>query len=432
MARINDLHHTPEVLRVATIWLDQCLINDRSLFFSDELWTASNLSELHSCTTPFEMGNHKNYFEKLHSHLQGADRSIFRLSAEVHWFLYLFPLGVTTEFAYADITPPKKKSNINRILGWVGDKAPENHQLLHPSHLSGVGSSGGQFIRQLYSPHEFFLRTMIELKSKPQIERQSFFQEQDGKAWRLAEFCDSLAGGQNSMMRNAFLFLLLPAHFERIISGEHKRGVVQHFFDLIHKQTAEQLDSVNLRLNPLLVDRAIYEIRQSLEKAYPEDIIDFYIPPVKIQMTENGKQIGEWVSISEIKKRLDRNAQPNAPNEDGGSPETATEGETRFYQYFSKNRKSLRNPKLAAFRAQHGHLFCESCDESGGKYDAGIRDSIFEVHHRKKIADYSDEGEITKLDDLAVLCSNCHNAIHSTPTMLDVEEFGAQVRKPNP
>ena len=69
------------------------------------------------------------------------------------------------------------------------------------------------------------------------------------------------------MMRNAFLFLLLPAHFERIISGEHKRGVVQHFFDLIHKQTAEQLDSVNLRLNPLLVDRAIYEIRQSLGSA---------------------------------------------------------------------------------------------------------------------------------------------------------------------
>ena len=33
--------------------------------------------------------------------------------------------------------------------------------------------------------------------------------------------------------------------------------------------------------------------------------------------------------------------------------ETATEGERRLYQYFGRNRRSLRKPKLNAVRAQH-------------------------------------------------------------------------------
>jgi 5-methylcytosine-specific restriction protein A len=47
---------------------------------------------------------------------------------------------------------------------------------------------------------------------------------------------------------------------------------------------------------------------------------------------------------------------------------------------------------------------------------------VCEVHHRRPLAEAS--GPVTtRIEDLAILCANCHRAIHQTRPLLSVEDF---------
>lgn len=77
-----------------------------------------------------------------------------------------------------------------------------------------------------------------------------------------------------------------------------------------------------------------------------------------------------------------------------------------------KKRNSLvRRLKLEDFREKHGNVYCEVCC---------IDDEIvLDVHHEKvKVADMKD-GHVTKLDDLRVVCANCHRKIHGLNITVD-------------
>ena len=59
-----------------------------------------------------------------------------------------------------------------------------------------------------------------------------------------------------------------------------------------------------------------------------------------------------------------------------------------------------------------GHLRCEVCDLEPETLYGGDADSLVDVHH---ILPLSVSGPTrTHLDDLAVLCPNCHRAIHAS------------------
>lgn len=74
------------------------------------------------------------------------------------------------------------------------------------------------------------------------------------------------------------------------------------------------------------------------------------------------------------------------------------------------------------FAKQHGgRLFCEACDfDFLERYGERGRDFI-EGHHKIPIKDLK-EGDKTKVEDIAMLCSNCHRMIHRSP-LITVEEL---------
>lgn len=77
-----------------------------------------------------------------------------------------------------------------------------------------------------------------------------------------------------------------------------------------------------------------------------------------------------------------------------------------------RKRNSLaRRLKLEDFREKHGNIYCEVC---------GIDDElVLDVHHEKvKVADMK-EKHITKLDDLRIVCANCHRKIHGLNITVD-------------
>jgi 5-methylcytosine-specific restriction enzyme A len=89
---------------------------------------------------------------------------------------------------------------------------------------------------------------------------------------------------------------------------------------------------------------------------------------------------------------------------------SAQEGGWKDKLHRVKERRSLREPRLSKMLETHGKYFCECCSIQSP--DAKDPTSILEVHHIVPLAEI-DFIQQTTLEDLAVLCANCHRLIHA-------------------
>ena len=123
---------------------------------------------------------------------------------------------------------------------------------------------------------------------------------------------------------------------------------------------------------------------------------------------------------------------PNADRELGGEDEPeieqAEEGRvlTRVHRSRERSRKLVESKKKVALK-QHGRLFCEACG-----FDFSIRygsagEGLIDVHHTKPVHTLL-PGEVTKLEDLALLCANCHRVIHATRRWLSIDQLRGLIR----
>lgn len=76
---------------------------------------------------------------------------------------------------------------------------------------------------------------------------------------------------------------------------------------------------------------------------------------------------------------------------------------------------SERNKKLrdGAFAAAKG--VCEACERDFSKVLKGQGMRVLQVHHRKQLS-LQDVPVVTRREDLAVVCANCHLLLHLSPT----------------
>jgi hypothetical protein len=95
--------------------------------------------------------------------------------------------------------------------------------------------------------------------------------------------------------------------------------------------------------------------------------------------------------------------------------DTASEGERRLRAHYRRERSNaLRDKKLADTRKLHGKYICALCGTGeNSKYPSIFGQRIFEVHHLSPLSKAATPVRTT-LDDLAVLCANCHRAVHAT------------------
>ena len=83
-----------------------------------------------------------------------------------------------------------------------------------------------------------------------------------------------------------------------------------------------------------------------------------------------------------------------------------------------QNAKAKRQDVLL----REGCLECEVCRFDFAKEHGVLGERFCEVHHRIPLSEV--DGPITpRLDDLAIVCSNCHRMIHRTKPMMSVEDF---------
>ncbi len=92
-----------------------------------------------------------------------------------------------------------------------------------------------------------------------------------------------------------------------------------------------------------------------------------------------------------------------------------------------QHQRRERRPELVKKKKQKvlertGHLLCEACQFDFSKTYGSRGEGFIECHHTKPLSEAGAEAK-TRLDDLALLCSNCHRMIHVKSPWLTVEEL---------
>ncbi|SLN14121.1 hypothetical protein PSA7680_00292 [Pseudoruegeria aquimaris] len=90
------------------------------------------------------------------------------------------------------------------------------------------------------------------------------------------------------------------------------------------------------------------------------------------------------------------------------------EGDLKRVSHLKKERaRGLAAAKRAAFKREHGRLFCERCGiDPVAQYDGPEGEACIEVHHAVAPVAEMNPGHRTSLNDLQCLCANCHRVVH--------------------
>lgn len=92
----------------------------------------------------------------------------------------------------------------------------------------------------------------------------------------------------------------------------------------------------------------------------------------------------------------------------------------RLHQSRERNKKVIALAKKKA--KAEGRLQCEVCDFDFAKNYGELGEGYIECHHTVPISEY-DENSKTKIEDLAMVCSNCHRMLHRKRPWMSIAEL---------
>ena len=88
-----------------------------------------------------------------------------------------------------------------------------------------------------------------------------------------------------------------------------------------------------------------------------------------------------------------------------------------------RNKRLVQDAK-ARFKQQHGgHLHCEVC---GFDFSATYGVEYIEAHHEREMSSYTDD-DSTTVDEMRMLCANCHRIAHTRTPPLTIDELKARI-----
>ena len=96
-------------------------------------------------------------------------------------------------------------------------------------------------------------------------------------------------------------------------------------------------------------------------------------------------------------------------------------------RYLAKHLRRERNTRLIAlakkrFQEQHGRLYCEVCGFDFVDAYGELGEGFIEAHHVIPVSQLN-EGDATRIEDIMMVCSNCHSMIHRRKPWLNKDEL---------
>ena len=90
---------------------------------------------------------------------------------------------------------------------------------------------------------------------------------------------------------------------------------------------------------------------------------------------------------------------------------------TRLHRIRERSRKLVEGKKKAVLKL-NGCLSCEACGFDFSKKYGSAGEGLIDVHHTKPVHTLT-HGDKTRLEDLVLLCSNCHRVVHFLSSMVN-------------
>jgi hypothetical protein len=108
--------------------------------------------------------------------------------------------------------------------------------------------------------------------------------------------------------------------------------------------------------------------------------------------------------------------------------ETFPEGGTKkaIHRSHERNRQVVKLAKERAWQRDHS-LPCEVCEFSFVENYGELGEEFIEAHHRQPVATLK-RGNPTRVEDIALVCANCHRMLHAGGTTLSAKELKAIMR----
>lgn len=100
----------------------------------------------------------------------------------------------------------------------------------------------------------------------------------------------------------------------------------------------------------------------------------------------------------------------------------------KLHKYKERNRRLIQKAKSKFKELHEGELFCEVCGFNFKKRYGKIGEDYIECHHIIPLSELK-EGDLTKISDLVMLCSNCHRMIHKRRPWLNKENLTLLLKK---
>jgi len=98
----------------------------------------------------------------------------------------------------------------------------------------------------------------------------------------------------------------------------------------------------------------------------------------------------------------------------------------RLHKSRERNQEIVKRKKKQAI-LQYGKLECEICQFDFLAFYGEVGDGFIECHHRKPLSSM-DISRNTTLEDLALVCANCHRVLHRNISTLSMQELKEKIQ----
>lgn len=273
MARHIPQRDIRPALDAARTWIDTCLVENESLFSDGPLWTPQHVGDERRLFIENPDESDSDFATKLKGQVATGSPDAQKLMAEMLWALLLFP---------SNISPSTKLQKIDEIWALSHQGHLDKHPMLGHEILVGIGSGGTGYNTNRPRELEFLIVLTEDLKARPVAERRHLLTDYGAfNAWMRPFAHNSNKHYRNRQFRHMLRYLAFPDIVERMSSNRDRKSILSAF-NIATKSEMERWSDEQL-------DRALLDLRQSLERKTPGEVFDFYTPDIKDKWSEDRK-----------------------------------------------------------------------------------------------------------------------------------------------